>query len=383
MKLKYLNNKYFFKIIKLLSSNGIFQVLLSNKIKKQIKKIKRSDIPQSIILYVTNKCNAKCSHCFYWEDLNAPINELSIGDYEKLVHSIPNKINTLSITGGEPFLRKELIDICEVFYDSIQPQKYVINTNGYYVDRVNSFFEDFLKKKQFNTDLDFHVSLDGQKDLHNSIRKINIYDKAMDTISLARKFSKQHKNMNVSVQVTVSNKNIDQLDGLIAELKERFDIYPSLNPVRSPDTDVKNIDPEVIDLMIPKDSDRLSLEGYEHLLSLLSKRHRDVSTVLSSYDITMVEYMIGVRKNIPPGFPCFAGKYDSVIYANGYVAMCEFSKPFANLREYDMNLKELWNSYVANERRKQINKCFCTHSCHLMNSMRFSRKALLRVLSNI
>jgi len=40
---------------------------------------KRKAMPSNLIFYVTNKCNCKCSHCFFWNDLNKSENDAEVG----------------------------------------------------------------------------------------------------------------------------------------------------------------------------------------------------------------------------------------------------------------------------------------------------------------
>lgn len=64
--------------------------------------------PISIKLNITKKCNLRCKHCFINEyQGEMPIEEIFdlIDDFHK------NRLPILFITGGEPFIRNDLIDI--------------------------------------------------------------------------------------------------------------------------------------------------------------------------------------------------------------------------------------------------------------------------------
>ena len=77
---------------------------------------------------------------------------------------------------------------------------------------------------------------------------------------------------------------------------------------------------------------------------------------------------------------CKAGKLDGIIYPSGDVSFCEMIIPFANLRDYKFNMFRLWNSNKANQMRKKISNCFCTHSCNLISSIPFDTKSVLRLI---
>ena len=60
--------------------------------------------------FVTSVCNARCAHCFY--PINAGKNELSLEELDRFAATLP-PIRLLLISGGEPFLRRDLPEICE------------------------------------------------------------------------------------------------------------------------------------------------------------------------------------------------------------------------------------------------------------------------------
>ena len=79
--------------------------------KYKIRSVSNSRYPQDIVLFVTAKCNSKCPHCFYWqEDLK---DELNDDEILKIIDSLPAKLNSICITGGEPTLRAKIITIVE------------------------------------------------------------------------------------------------------------------------------------------------------------------------------------------------------------------------------------------------------------------------------
>jgi hypothetical protein len=79
---------------------------------------------------------------------------------------------------------------------------------------------------------------------------------------------------------------------------------------------------------------------------------------------------------------CLAGYIDCVIYPSLEVAVCESTKPFANLNNYNFDLIKLLNSKEALQRRKLTNICSCTHPCHLSDSMAYDSKFLKEYFSS-
>jgi len=61
-------------------------------------------------IIVTYRCNAKCVMCHTWKYPSRPEEEFKPELLEKLPF-----IDTINITGGEPFLRKDIYDIIDIF----------------------------------------------------------------------------------------------------------------------------------------------------------------------------------------------------------------------------------------------------------------------------
>ncbi|MDF1661200.1 MAG: radical SAM protein [Planctomycetota bacterium] len=92
--------------------------------------------PFSVLLQVTNRCNMKCDFCDFWPN-GAPVNkELTVADYEKLGKEL-SKLGTflVSIEGGEPFVRKDILDIVKVLS---KDHLTVLYTNGWYITAENA-----------------------------------------------------------------------------------------------------------------------------------------------------------------------------------------------------------------------------------------------------
>jgi len=86
--------------------------------------------------------------------------------------------------------------------------------------------------------------------------------------------------------------------------------------------------------------------------------------------LNVIEYTIKTVKENKQFFNCPAGGYVGVIYPNGDVALCELTERIGNLKDNDF--VKIWNSKKANELRKQIKKCFCTHGCFLIPGIIYS-----------
>jgi len=89
--------------------------------------------PFSVLVQVTNRCNMTCSFCGFWPTALSPDAELSVAEYERIADELAALgCFLVSIEGGEPFLRPDLVDIVRAFGRRHVP---VLYTNGWFVER--------------------------------------------------------------------------------------------------------------------------------------------------------------------------------------------------------------------------------------------------------
>ena len=92
----------------------------------------RKNEPISLVHFVTNRCNARCSFCFI--DFDNPKTfqgELTIEEIEKLTKNLGKSLLNVNLTGGEPFARKDLIDIAKSYLKNSTVQSIYINQLAY------------------------------------------------------------------------------------------------------------------------------------------------------------------------------------------------------------------------------------------------------------
>ena len=72
--------------------------------------------PSTAQIYVENRCNLKCNHCYESEDSHPPDSyALSVADYARIFDELSELgVLYLTFTGGEVFLRRDFLDIVEL-----------------------------------------------------------------------------------------------------------------------------------------------------------------------------------------------------------------------------------------------------------------------------
>ena len=107
---------------------------------------------------VTYRCNAHCNMCDCFKDPTRPEEEITLDD----IRLLPEMAFT-NITGGEPFIRKDIGDIVEAPYK--KSNRIVISTNGYFTDRILELCRRFPK-------VGIRISIEGLQQTNDTIRGI-------------------------------------------------------------------------------------------------------------------------------------------------------------------------------------------------------------------
>ncbi len=132
----------------------------------------------------------------------------------------------------------------------------------------------------------------------------------------------------------------------------------------------------------PQESEehQLSLDEMEEVFDTFYSKSETTDRLLNNYSRVLNEGILEMKKHERQFVKCLAGKYDGVLYSNGEVAFCEMTTAFTKIQDYDFDFFQAWNSPESNQMREKISKCFCTHSCNLINAMRVNKDALMTVI---
>ena len=316
--------------------------------------------PRELILYVTSTCNQKCSHCFYSAELNQP-DDLSFADYQTISENC-KVIEAILIGGGEPFTRRDLPEILNLFYKNNNTRRFGIPTNCTLYSRMNESLTKLIKLCP-NAKFGINVSLDGLEETHNKIRRYpNAFNKSVENLEKLISDFKNNPNISFSITSTLMKKNIKDVFGLENFIKHKFKsvVGISWNYLRDINKSFKDILPPISSLV------QITAKNIEpsNKDSFFNKMYRRAINELRLQNI---------EKN-KQALPCVGGTQMGVIYANGDVSSCEMLPVVANIKTYG-NFKKAWNSPSRLTQRKDIllNKCVCTHECFLGPSIMGSK----------
>jgi len=168
--------------------------------------------------HITEKCNLRCKHCYqenYTDSADISVEELK-DIASKLLATLSKwkKKGDVSITGGEPFVRKDIFSFLEYLDSSDEISDLHILSNGTMI--TDEIVEELKKLKKLNS---IQISLDGScAKTHDRIRGRGNFEKAIRGIRILVRHG-----IDVKVMFTLQRCNMKDVPSLIdIAIKEKI-----------------------------------------------------------------------------------------------------------------------------------------------------------------
>jgi MoaA/NifB/PqqE/SkfB family radical SAM enzyme len=278
-----------------------------------------------LIVTVTNHCNHACGFCYYHENLNLANNDLTLDEYQKISESIGN-LNVLWITGGEPFLQKNLSEICKIFVTNNNVAQIFIPTNGSLPDRIEEYTEKILDQNP-DVRLTLMFSLEGTEDLHDAIHNrkgafLQVKESIKRINFLRVKFLKKGRIFSILLNTVVSSKNVHNIGELMEFTRKNLMIDAhSLSPMRGQGQDPLCLPPTGDEMKAIYKQAKFYFEFYTKK-SKLTQEHTDAY-------LAWMERRYSIWSNVLNGaglpFDCMAGELIGVLEPDGGLRVCGIS----------------------------------------------------------
>ena len=342
---------------------------------------KKNRLPSYFIFYPTSRCNLKCTHCFYHDSLNKKFEELSLDEIDKFTKTMDPLLH-LILTGGEPYIKKDLAEIARIFYHNTRLPILSIPSNGWYLDKMDKQIRNILKWCP-ELILNQLISLDGLEEDHDRIRGIKgSFKKALDALELIKNLKKKLKRINVGVIITFTSQNQNKMKEIVKgiyELSKPDNI--SINLVRGDPKEKVNLN---LDMKLYKEAvDYRNSLFYSKKISGHSEFNG--SNLVTAGRIVLNEMVQEIFETNKYQTPCYSGNLSGVMYPEGQVYPCEIldkNHKIGNIRDFDLDFKKLWLSQKAKDEVDYIrkSKCFCTHECFNTVNIHFNPKFYPKVI---
>jgi len=168
----------------------------------------RLDRPYKLNFSITYWCQSRCLSCNIWQ--MKPKGELSIEEIKEFAKR-NNYFKWVELTGGEPFLRPDIVEIARAFSEA-NKDLYILTVP------TNSLCDHNMVERKLREMLSLGipkvavtVSLDGYRELHDRLRGVpGNYDKAIDMFKRLMALKKEFKSLYMVFGYTLSKMNMGE-----------------------------------------------------------------------------------------------------------------------------------------------------------------------------
>jgi len=297
-------------------------------------------------IITTYRCNAKCHMCNIWQHPTKTEQEITPAVIAKLP-AIP----TINITGGEPFLRKDLDEILAVLKP--KTKRVIISTNGFCTDRIL----DVAKKHPW---IGIRISIEGLPKTNDELRGIKDgFDRGIRTLIELNHFGLK----DIGFAITVSDKNAKDLLELY-HLANMMGVEFATSAIHN-SYYFHKYDNKFQQVPIATTEIEKVIEE-----QLKSKKPKEWFRAYFNYGL------INYIKGNPRLIPCTMGFHAFFLDTFGEIRPCNvMEETMGNLKENTFD--EIWNGKDAERTRYKVLNC--TRNCWMVGSVSEPMKAHISI----
>lgn len=288
--------------------------------------------PTDASIILTYRCPMKCVMCNIWKNQTNKSEEIEAKDLK----SLP-RLKFINLTGGEPFIREDLVDIVEECYR--HTDRIVISTSGWFEDKI------ILLTKKF-PNIGIRISMEGLSQKNDELRgRIGSFDKGLRTLLILKDMGLK----DIGFGCTVSNNNSSDMLSLYllskslgmefatAAFHNSYYFHKGDNIITNKDEVCRN---------------------FKQLIEWQLKENHPKSWFRAWFNMGLINYIEGGRRMLP----CEAGSANFFIDPFGDVYPCNgleekyWKKSMGNIH-VTHNFMDIWESKQAQEVRSMVRKC--------------------------
>ncbi len=308
-------------------------------------------LPINYTVSLLYTCNSRCGTCNIWKK---KARNFSVDEYTKTFRKIGRAPYWITFSGGEPFLRNDIVDVVSTIYAISRPHIINIPTNGILTNAIVEKTAAIAKACP-KTQVIINVSIDGIEEQHDEIRKVpGNYKKALATFQKLKAL--QLPNLAVGIHTVISQLNVETFPGIANELMRL-----------KPDSYITEIAEERVELDTVGANITPSLVAYKSAIDYLIHRiknenYKGMSKITMAFRIEYYNLVKRILRDERQVLPCYSGVASTQISPEGDIwTCCIKAKALGNLRTNKYNFREIWFNHDAELERRSIHKrqCWC------------------------
>jgi len=283
----------------------------------------------------TYRCNARCQMCEIWKHPTKPSEEFK----PEILDKIPSGMKRLNITGGEPLLRRDLMDIVEIL--DKKTDRLEISTNGYFTEKIIEIARRF-------PEITIRISVEGLPKKNDKLRGLKDgFDHALRTLLRLKTLGIKDNGF----AIVISQNNIFELLDLY-ELTAGLDVEFSQSAMHNSFYFHKHDN---------KTEEFSNIEEImkQFIAKLLKSKRKKIKMRIKDWfrayiNMGLLRYMRGKSRSIP----CGAATDSFFVDPWGKIVACNGSEvPWVMGDLKTQGFDEIWNSKQAKQVRKLVASC--------------------------
>lgn len=295
--------------------------------------------------------------------------ELSYQEFEKWSHSelLKNNLVSVNLTGGEPTLRKDILDVTNLFISQFKMLELItLNTNGIDTSKLKSTIINMCNtlKSAPGVKLNVFLSLDGDSNTHDKVRGVKgAYTYLMNTLDMLKTLKQSHA-FDFSLNFTITSYNY-----LAVESAYNFCVENSINL----DLTYNMYSESYFDNKAFIEGEVDSIDD-EFIISFIESKLGDGVFLNSrSYYRNLIKMLRGSNRKIG----CIFQKNGFFLNSNGDIYKCWASEN-SNGNIHDMDFDEIWSNSCQEKAIEDIKETCksCYNNCY----SKFSQDNAIREL---
>lgn len=278
-------------------------------------------------IIVTYRCNAHCYMCNIWKHPTDRRKEITPEELKKL----PDNLDFVNITGGEPFLREDIEQIIKVVLK--KTKRVVISTNGYFTDKIVA-----LAKKYPN--IGVRVSIEGLPAANDELRGLKDgFDHGIRTLIELHELGLK----DIGFGITVSDRNA----------KDLLELYHLAKWLRLEFATAAIHNTYYFHKFDNSFKDKKMVAGeFKKLVKELLKSKKPKDWFRAYFNYGLINYINGNKRLLP----CEMGTDVFFLDPYGEVYPCNgMDWSMGNIRKQSFN--DIWNGKKAEEARQKVKNC--------------------------